>query len=105
MRTLPQPEQHFDARAARDHIDALRARAATINLDPLTLWALIAQYGPKVIPILMDVMKAFQGGFDWSKVTGLLASDGPLAIALIEQIAEALGITLPTMPPMESKTA
>jgi len=90
--------QHFDARTAQSHVAALKVKAAAINLPIDTVWALIVEYGGKIVPILMDVMAAFQGGFDWSKVSQLLVTDGPLVIQLVSQITAALGLTVPPVP-------
>ncbi len=89
---------HFDAHVAKSHVVALQNLAKSINLSPEDLWALVVQFGSESIPIIMDVLKAFAGGFDWAKLTQLLLTDGPKVIAIVKEIAAALGKTVPPVP-------
>lgn len=90
--------EHFDAKTAELHALTLQAAAGRAGLSLLSLIGLLVRFGPQIVPILGDVLGAFAGGFDWTKILPLLQKDGPLVIALVQAIAAALGQTVPTPP-------
>lgn len=92
---------HITYPMAEAHVKSLSALASKVGLSPVALISLIMQFlnaGTKLIPVLTDVLTAFQGGFDWSKLGPLLLTDGPLVIAVAQAIATLLGQTLPVAP-------
>lgn len=103
MRLPAKAPIHFNATSAITNVRSLQQRAAAISLPPETVWSLVLQFGAQAVPIIGDVVDAFAGGFDWSKLTAVLTQDGPLVVALAQQIAAALGVTLPEMPAVDSK--
>ena len=89
---------HFEAHVAQAHAASLQSAASRIGLGIPQLLQLLIQFGPQLVPILLSVLQAFQGGFDWTKLAGLLQTNGPAVIAIVEAVAKALGVTLPTIP-------
>lgn len=97
---MNKPPMQFSPQQAQMHTDQFRALAQSLNLSIFTILQLVIQFGSQAVPIIVDVANAFKGGFSWDKLLGVLKTDGPLVIAIAEAIAKALGVTLPTLPPM-----
>ncbi len=92
------PPMHFSADQAVTHVNKLQSLASSLGVSIWTILQIVLQYGPKIVPILTDVMEAFKGGFTWDKVATILKSDGPEVYALALAIAAALGVKLPPLP-------
>lgn len=96
---------------ASDQARDANVAASRVGLTFFQLLQVIIQFGQskeltgKFIPVLMDVLAAFQGGFTWAKVMQLIQKDGPVIIQLVETIAKLLGVSLPPIPPLTGGAA
>jgi len=102
MRIPAKEPIHFNAAVAEQHAIQLEAVAHRLKIPFTKLVSLVLQYGPQVVPIIIDVASAFEGGFSWSKLSVVMINDGPLVVAIAEKIAADLGVMLPEIPAMQS---
>lgn len=95
MRTQPTEEAEPD-------YDRLQELADQINLDSLTVAAMLRTY-PGQSAVLEKVLQCFVGGFAWPKAGSVLASDHEAASKMIPAVASATKIQLPQKPFAESR--
>jgi hypothetical protein len=103
-------EAAVKAGAPRKSVLAAIGAATSQGISLTTLLSLVLQFiqfGPQVWQIIADVIGAMKGpgGFNWAAFQELIVKDGPAAIALIQQIAALLHVTIPAPPTLPGSSA